>query len=123
MRKHAQRTYLTAEQIAARMGLRDVFAYNSRTDPNGLLGRQGEYTSKVNWGGSTSDDSYNSIEVFATAADAQARCTYLRGFRPPFGDGYDYLAGEHLLRLSADWTPVQVRQLENRFSVVTRIAP
>lgn len=106
---------LTAEQIAAKMGLKNVFAYNAQTDPNQLLGRQGEYTSKLNWGGATSDESNNSIEVFAATADAQARYEYLQGFRPPFGDGYDHLNGVYLLRLSSDWTPAQAAQIKAQF--------
>lgn len=109
---------LTAEQIATKLGLRNVFAYNAQTDPNGLLGRQGEYTSKINWGASTSEDSNNSIEVFFTAADAKARLAYLQGFRPPFGDGYDQLKGVYLLRLSSDWTPAKAARIEAQFDQI-----
>ena len=106
----------TAEQIAKRMHLpAPVFGYTATTDPNGLLGRDGEYTSKVNWGAATSDDSDNSIEVFPTPADAAARLAYLGDFKPPFGDGYDRQHGAALLRLSSDVTPAQAKVLTTAF--------
>jgi hypothetical protein len=86
-------------------------AYTASTHPNHLLGRQGEYTSKVNW--CANQD--NSIEVFANLADAQARQQYLSAFRPPFGDGYDHIHGTGLLRLSADLRPSQAHALEAQF--------
>ena len=61
-----------------------VRRYTASTDTNHLLGRQGEYTSKVNWGANQD----NPIEVFTNLADAQARQQCLSAFRPPFGDGY-----------------------------------
>jgi hypothetical protein len=92
---------LTAEQIADRMGMAgDYTAYTVVTDPNHLLGRQREYTSKINW-------SVGSIEVFPDHADAARRLAYLSLFSAPLGDGYDYLTGDYLLRLSSVMTPVQ----------------
>jgi hypothetical protein len=58
--------------------------------------------------------------VFASAADAQARERYLSAFRPPIGDGYDYLAGDALLRLRAENTPAQAHALEARFEAVVK---
>ena len=106
----------TAEQIAKLMHLpAPVFGYTATTDENHLLGRPGQYTSKVNWGAPTSDDSDNSIEVFPTSADAATRAGYLAAFKPPFGDGYDHQNGAALLRLSADVTPAQARVLIAEF--------
>jgi hypothetical protein len=84
----------SAEVIANALHLQGVTAYTSATDPNSLLGRPDEYTSKVNWGPNLGD----SIEVFADRAGAEAREQYVSSFRPSFGDGYDYLAGTALLR-------------------------
>lgn len=106
----------TAATIAQRLHLTTAagyVAYTASTDPNHLLGRQGEYTSKVNWGANQD----NSIEVFANLADAQARQQYLSAFRPPFGDGYDHIHGTALLRLSADLTPSQAHALEAQFDL------
>lgn len=106
-----------AGAIARGMGLSGVVVYTATTDPNHLLGRQGEYTSKASWAGYANDNASGggSIEVFANVADAQARLTYLQAFKPPFGDGYDYLAGTALLRLSADYTPGQAQTIRAAF--------
>ncbi len=92
------------------MNLHDVTAYTAATDPNHLLGRQGGYTSKINWPD-------GSIEVFSTPADAQKREIYLHALADlPFGDGYDYLVGTYLLRISDSQTPTQAQVLEADFS-------
>ena len=104
---------LTAEQIAHRMKLRHVTAYTAATDPNHLLGREGGYTSKINWPN-------GSIEVFSTQAEAQKRETYLNAFAgTPFGDGYDYLVGSYLLRIFDSRTPTQAHALEAKFLKIT----
>ncbi len=69
---------LTASQIAQRMGIGSFSAYTAATDPNHLLGRQHEYTCKINW-------EAGSIEVFPSAAYAKARETYIQAFTCPFG--------------------------------------
>lgn len=110
---------MSAETLAARLNLTTqpgYAAYTAASDPNHLLGRHNEYTSKVNWG-SNQD---NSIEVFASAADAQARKAYVFSFQCPFGDGYDYLAGTVLLRLSCDDTPSQAQALKARLQNAMR---
>jgi hypothetical protein len=53
--------------------------------------------------------------VFPTVTDAQARYHYLRGFQPPFGDGYDLLTGTAILRLSQYLTPAQARAYKAAF--------
>jgi hypothetical protein len=105
---------LTAEQIAQRVDLRQVMAYTAASDPNHLLGRQGGYTSKINWPN-------GSIEVFSTQAEAQKRKTYLQAFSgTPFGDGYDYLVGTYLLRVFDSQTPTQAHALEAEFVKITK---
>jgi hypothetical protein len=105
---------LTAEQIAHRMNLRHVTAYTAATDPNHLLGRQGGYTSKINW-------SNGSIEVFSTRAEAQKRRTYLLAFAgTPLGDGYDHIVGTCLLRIFDSQTLTQAHALEASFSKITK---
>ena len=108
-----------AGQLAhAGLGVTHLITYTEATDPNHLMGRQGGYTSKVAWtdpaaitagaqaaqGGSVTG---GGIEVFPTAAEAQARYAKLKGFTAPIGDGYDYLAGTAVLRLSQYLTPAQ----------------
>lgn len=109
---------MNAEQVARAMGIKHFTAYTAKTDPNQLLGRHGEYTSKVNWGPG-GDGGDNSIEAFSTVADAEARYEYVHGFRCPFGDGYDLLTGKELLRLACSLTPAQAKPLEAKFAAVT----
>jgi hypothetical protein len=102
---------LTAEQIAACMHLRQVTAYTAATDPNHLLGRQGGYTSKVNW-----RPGLSSIEVYPDASGAQTRLRYMQALQGTIvGDGYDYRDGGALLRLDRRYTPTQAHKLDVRF--------
>ena len=105
-----------ADVVARRMGMKNITVYTAVTDPNHLLGRQGEYTSKINWGQDRGNRNvFSSIEVFPDAADAQLRYTYLRAFRPPIGDGYDYLYRAAILRLASIYTPAQAAALKASF--------
>ena len=125
----------SAESLAARLkaaGLPvgHLIAYTAVTDPNHLLGRQGGYTSKVAWqdpraisagaGDPASDpggtEFGGGIEVFPTASGAQARYQELRGIQPPLGDGYDYLSGNAVLRLSQYLTPAQAQAYRAAFN-------
>ena len=101
-----------ADVVARRMGMKNITVYTAATDPNHLLGRQGEYTSKVEWSGGGED---SGIEAFADAGDAQLRFAYLRAFRPPIGDGYDYLYRATILRLASIYTPAQAAALKESF--------
>jgi hypothetical protein len=109
-----------------------LIVYTATTDPNHLLGRQGSYTSKVAWqdrravrieaqalSHPSSDrggiEFGGGIEVFPAAAAARARYAQLRSFTAPIGDGYDYLSGTAILRLSADLTPAQARAYKVAF--------
>jgi hypothetical protein len=119
-------TTLSAAQISTQLGLGNVTetVYNAKTDINGLLGRQGQYTSKVNWEptGASSDEidvasRGSSIEVFPSTHDAQARYDYLQAFNGAafLADGYDYVAGSALLRLNKNYTPAEAHEIENWF--------
>lgn len=46
-----------------------------------------------------------SIEVFASQAGMTARRRLVLAAAPPFGHGYDYAAGNTLLRLGCQYTP------------------
>jgi len=104
-----------------------LIVYTAVTDPNHELGRQGGYTSKVAWqdpraASQDAGDTRGSIglgggiEAFPPAPGARARYEYLRGFQPPFGDGYDYLDGTAILRLSQYLTPAQARAYKAAFT-------
>ncbi|MFJ9771254.1 hypothetical protein ACIRVF_08415 [Kitasatospora sp. NPDC101157] len=95
-------------------------------DPNHLLGRPGQYTSKVTFSDSRikaadvegeKEDSVNrggAIEVFATEADAKARSEYIQGIVKgmPALMEYDYVHGPVLVRVSKLLTPDQAKALQ-----------
>ena len=56
------------------MGVKDVTVYTAATDPNHLLGRQGDYTSKIEW---ITDGGHSGIEAFSDKANAKLRLTPL----------------------------------------------
>ena len=58
--------------------------------------------------------------MFPGAASARARYERLRGFQPPFGDGYDYLSGTVILRLSQYLTPAQARAWKVAFTAAVQ---
>ena len=101
-----------ASAVARRMGVKGVTVYSVTSDPNHLLGRQGEYTSKVEWTTSGED---SGIEAFPDPADAKIRYAYLRAFRPPIGDGYDFLYHAAILRMASIYTPSQAAKLKASF--------
>jgi len=95
-------------------------AYTETTDPNHLLGRPGQYTSKANFidrrvrgqggsGRSIESAQGGSVEVFATPADAGRRARYVRAVSQSASIlvEYDFLQGSTLLRLSNVLTPAQ----------------
>lgn len=96
--------------------------YNATTDPNHLLGRPGEYTSKVNFRDTriknpsdpTDPSAGGSVEVFKSAGDAKKRADYFRAIAagsPILGE-YNYLRGRVWLRVSLDLTPREAKQYE-----------
>jgi hypothetical protein len=125
---------LASRLQAAGLPVKHLIVYTPATDPNHEMGRQGGYTSKVAWvdsravkagaGNPASDrggtEFGGGIEVFPTASDAQARYQYLRGFKPPLGDGYDYLSGAAILRLSQYLTPAQASAYKAAFATAVR---
>ncbi|MEU4296330.1 hypothetical protein [Kitasatospora aureofaciens] len=95
-------------------------------DPNHLLGRPGQYTSKVTFSDSRikaadiegeKEDSVNrggAIEVFASEADAKARSEYIQGIVKgmPALMEYDYVRGPVVVRVSKLLTPDQAKALQ-----------
>ncbi|MFD0404409.1 hypothetical protein [Kitasatospora sp. NPDC127116] len=90
-------------------------------DPNHLLGRPGQYTSKVTFTDSRVKEADvegedadsvargGAVEVFATEADAKARAQYIQGIVKslPAAVEYDYVRGTVLIRVSKFLTPAQ----------------
>ncbi|WBP89549.1 hypothetical protein [Kitasatospora cathayae] len=98
----------------------------AESDPNHLLGRPGQYTSKITFSDSRikaadvegeKEDSVNrggAIEVFASEADAKARSEYIQGIVKgmPALMEYDYVRGPVLVRVSRLLTPDQAKALQ-----------
>ncbi|MEU2715355.1 hypothetical protein [Streptomyces sp. NPDC007205] len=90
-------------------------------DPNHLLGRPGQYTSKVTFTDSrikASDvegtqpgdvERGGAVEVFGSPSDAQVRAKYIQAVTKslPALTEYDYVNGTALVRVSHDLTPTQ----------------
>ncbi|MFF0297758.1 hypothetical protein ACFYST_30500 [Kitasatospora sp. NPDC004614] len=106
--------------------IKQVKAYTADTDPNHLLGRPGQYTSKVAFNDSRikaedvegqDEDAVirgGSIEVFASAADATARAAYLEKVTKsmPALVEYDFVVRETaVLRVSQRLSPDQAKAL------------
>jgi hypothetical protein len=122
-------TQIAARLRAAGLPVTHLTVFTAVTDPNHELGRQGGYTSKVAWvdhravaagaGNPASDrggtEFGGGIEVFPTVAGSYARYQELKGLAPPLGDGYDYLAGTAVLRLSQYLTPAQAHAYRAAF--------
>lgn len=129
----------TATRVAKTMIAKGVPAtialtYTAGNDPNNLLGRQGGYSSKVSLQDSrlptvhnflsksaSSIDGGGSLECYPTGAAAQSRYEYLKHFKGSFfGDGYDYLSGSCVLRLSSALTPTQASQYQQTFEATSK---
>jgi hypothetical protein len=96
-----------------------ITTYDENTDPNHLLGRPNGYLSKVAWQDTRVDQTDQpddpggveyggSIEVFANSTKALARANYIGAISqasPALGDGYDYLKGPILIRVSGTLNP------------------
>lgn len=108
------------------MPIGESIAYTAKNDPNDLLGRPNQYTSKVNFTDTRlkpnpiADDKFDvqnggSIEVFENKNAAIRRKKYVasigKGFSPI--SEYTYREGTVLLRLSHRLLPKQAAEYEN----------
>ncbi|MFD9415119.1 hypothetical protein ACFWC9_10405 [Streptomyces goshikiensis] len=98
----------------------------AESDPNHLLGRPGQYTSKITFSDSRikAADTEGlepgdvalggAVEVFANPADAQARAAYIQTVTKgmPALTEYDYVHGSTLIRVSHYLTPGQAGEYE-----------
>lgn len=122
----------TAQQVvdALRSGglpITDVVIIDERTDSNNLLGRPGQYTSKVFFydgrhpkspeGG---DEGENSVEYFASAADAKKRDDYIAQVTDgvPLLMQYRLRHGKVLVRLDKVLLPSEAKEYELALSKV-----
>jgi hypothetical protein len=103
----------------------ESFTYTAENDVNKLLGRPGQYIGKLNFkdtripstkhGIDISVPDGGSLEVFATATDAQNRFNYIQSISkssPLFAE-YEYRDGLVILRISSQLTPDQAKAYED----------
>lgn len=117
-----------AEQIALKLQfeklpIENIIVYTAETDRNKLLGRPGQYTSKVNFADSRlqqpdpNDPVGGSIEVFNNAAELKDRKEYIESLylKMPALTEYMVVNGNYLLRLSNEFTPSQADEYKTLF--------
>lgn len=123
---------LTAEEIVTKLKesglpIENVIVYTEETDPNALLGRPNQYSSKVNFADNRieqydvdEDPIGGTVEVFESEKDAKKRHDYLEsvGEAVSFLQEYKYLHGKVLLRVSYDLTPKQVEEYNTNLQVI-----
>jgi hypothetical protein len=91
--------------IAANVDGSRTVAYTTSTDPESLLGRPGQYVSKVGFVDSRVAPAGGSLEVFRTSADVAARVAYLQRGGQAHPKEYLYTGGTVLLRLPGNLPP------------------
>lgn len=107
--------------ISAGLPLEQVTEYTEANDPNALLGRENQYTSKVDFADSRLEQSGEdlnggTIEVFSTKEDLQARKEYVESNAS--GESilteyvYESTNGLALICVSSDLAPEQAAQYE-----------
>lgn len=119
---------LTAEEISSKLKsqslpIDNVIVYTEETDLNKLLGRPGQYISKVNFADTTleqtgTDDPVGgSIETFKNSKDLRTRKEYIESVTesmPAFTE-YMIVNGNYLLRLNKGLTPEQMNKYKEAF--------
>ena len=136
--KTAANTIETAEECInalkdAGLPIGQIIVYDETTDPNGILGRPGRYTSKADFEDTTVeqyDDAIieqigetvigGTVEMFETAEDCQDRYDYLMQFDDPslgpMGlDAYMYKSDLAILRVDYDVLPDDAKKYEETF--------
>ncbi len=112
--------------IAAGLPITGNIVITEVNDPNNLIGRPGQYVSKVVFAderagapldeSAPSNDAGGSVEVFTDAAGAQARSDYIQrslaSLGPVAGTEYHYLAGTALIRVTGALVPSAAAEYE-----------
>jgi hypothetical protein len=122
----------SAEDVAvalskAGLPVSNIEVFTPKTDPNRLMGRPGQYISKVSF----TDTNYpendlgkidQTIETFPTTAAAKTRRDYIDRVtrNTPFLLQYQFLRGRVLLRLDKELSPDDAKEYE---AALTEIVP
>lgn len=100
----------------ARFPLKDAKTYTAEDDPNKLLGRPGQYLTKVGW---KLDGGDATIEVFRNAEDAKTRADYVGQIAKsaPMFLQYIYVNPKRsaVLRLPKELTPAKAKDWQAMF--------
>lgn len=121
-----------AELQSAGLPITDSAAVTETNDANNLIGRPGQYVSKVAFAdnrvgqpidqAAPGNDAGGSIEVFATASDAQTRSDYIRkslaSLGPAAGTEYHYLTGSALVRVTGVLPPSAAAEYETAVAAI-----
>ena len=130
-----QLTSLTASEIMqkfmdAGFPLKNITEYTEETDLNKLLGRPGQYTSKVNSSDSRCDNTTASdpsdvvVEVFNNIEDCHTRETFLTNIGLATLEQYVFPYGNVLLRVSFSLLPAEAEEYNQALiSIVSGKAP
>jgi hypothetical protein len=116
-----------AELKNAGLPITDSVIITETNDANNLIGRPGQYVSKVAFADSRlgtpidqaapGNEAGGSIEVFSDAADAQRRSDYiqqkLQELGPVAGTEYDLLSGTALVRVTGELPPSVAAEYES----------
>lgn len=132
-----RKTDLTAEDIIMEMKKRNsnieqVNVFNEQTDPNQLLGRPNEYTSKIDFKDFRINDEEleqeglnmvgGTIEVFQNETDLTTRRKYIEDMYVMYADflnttkEYFVQRGNALMRITYKLTPEQEKEYEDIFN-------
>lgn len=107
--------------------LQDVVVLDEKTDTNNLLGRPGQYTSKVFFHDvrhpktpESGDEFEATLEMFPSPKEAKARHDYIAEMTAgmPVLLQYQFLRGNTLLRLPKAFTPSETKDYEQALAKV-----
>lgn len=106
--------------VAAGLPITDIVVVTEETDDNQMLGRPGQYTSKIYFiderhrGEGFEPSEQNSIEVFGSEEDANRRREHVQGVidEMPMFNQYIIQSGPAVLRLDKAITPSEARAYE-----------
>ena len=108
-------TTVAASLQASALPVQDVRVFTAESDPNSLLGRPNQYTAKVSWRDTRGGDDAT-LEVFANAADLEARRAYTDAISKAGSAFAQYIYPNTsrlaLLRLPHALTPDQAAEYE-----------
>lgn len=123
-------TTLTATEIVETLietgfSIYDVETYDEATDPNKLLGRPNQYTSKCNAFDkrikkySNKDAAHVIVEVFSNEKDCKDRYDYVNSLSAALVGQYVYKIDNVLFRVSNDLLPSEAKQYEDAVRAIT----